>query len=185
MKTVKRVLILHGWGADSGSNWFPWLKKTMERRGFAAYCPDLPDSEMPQLPEWLKAAEIAKPFDSTLSAVGHSLGAVTLLRLLEGMGKKEKIDKAILVSGFARDLGIEEIRKFIEASFDWDKIRKKAKKFFVIHGANDPVVPVEFGKEVADKLAAEFILERNGWHLNAGAGDFTYPRVAELLEGKS
>jgi len=182
---MMRVLILHGWGADSTSNWFPWLKSTLEKNGFVAYCPDLPNSEMPELEEWLKAASIARPFDSTLSVVGHSLGATAILRLLESLGEKEKIGTAVLVSGFARDLGIAEIGSFLKKPFNWEKIRKKAEKFFVLHSDNDPTVPVYFGREVADNLGGEFILEHGCEHLNAGIGNFTYPRIVELLREKS
>lgn len=181
---MKRLLILHGWGADSKSNWFPWLEKIMEERGYIVYCPDLPDTETPNLERWLKAAEIAAPFDGTLSAVGHSLGAATLLRLLERLGESERIDTAVLVSGFAADIGIEELRNFVEKPFDWEKIRKKAKRFVVMHGDDDPVVPAALGAEIASRLKATFISEHGCGHLSAGIGDFTYPRIVDALEKK-
>lgn len=185
---LKRVLILHGWGANSKSNWFPWLKKTLEER-YVVYCPDLPNSFTPKLSEWLEAAKIARPFDETLSIVGHSLGSVLLLRLLEELGEKEKIDKAIIVSGFARDIGIPLIKGFVARPFKWEKIRKKARRFFVLHSDNDPVVPLELGKEVAQKLNAEMIIEKNGGHLNLGIDEngrqsFSYYRLARIISGE-
>ncbi len=181
---MKRLLVLHGWGADSRSNWFPWLKATMEEKGHNVYCPDLPDTETPNLERWLRAAEIAAPFDRTLSAVGHSLGGTTLLRLLEKLGESEKIETAVFVSGFAADIGIEELQNFVEKPFDWEKIRKKAKRFIVMHSDDDPVVPVALGKEIASRLKATFITEHGCGHLNAGIGDFTYPRIVDALEEK-
>jgi len=185
---VKRVLILHGWGANSKSNWFPWLKETLEER-YIVYCPNLPNSLTPKLSEWLEATKVARPFDENLSIVGHSLGSVLLLRLLEDLKEKEKINKAIIVSGFARSIGIPLIKEFVARPFKWEKIREKARKFFVMHSDNDPIVPLELGKEVAQKLNAELIIEKNGGHLNLGIDEngnqsFSYPRLAKIIESE-
>jgi predicted alpha/beta hydrolase family esterase len=30
---MKRVIIIHGWEASPESNWFPWLKNELEKKG--------------------------------------------------------------------------------------------------------------------------------------------------------
>lgn len=182
---MKRVLIVHGWGANGQSNWFPWLARQLKKSGVVAYSPNLPKSIWPNSQEWLaEMRKIAQPMDRTLSVVGHSLGSVALLRLLESFSENEKIEKAIFVSGFARDLGISALASFFSKPFDWSKIKRGAEEFFVIHSDDDPVVPFEFGKELAEKLSARFIVEHNLGHLNAGIGDCTYPLLLDLLGAK-
>src|SRR3989338_1575400 len=148
---IKRVLILHGWGGNSQSNWFPWLKEELEKKGVKVYCPDLPNSESPNQQEWLDAIRKAVgKFDESLSIVGHSLGAVSILRILESLEENEKIDKAILVSGFARNLIGNDIASFFEDGFNWEKIRKKANKIIEINSDNDPYVPLEEGEKLKE-----------------------------------
>ncbi|MEM4166387.1 MAG: alpha/beta fold hydrolase [Candidatus Bilamarchaeaceae archaeon] len=180
------MLILHGWGANSESNWFPWLKKTLEKKGITVYAPDLPNSIWPNADEWInKIKKTASPFDNSLSIVGHSLGTVAALRTLETLDKKEKVERVILVSGFAKDLGVAPLSSFFKKPFDWKKIKQKSDSFIVIHSEDDEVVPFEYGKELAHKLDAKFITERQLGHLNAGIGNFTYPRIVELLGAKN
>lgn len=179
---MKRVLILHGWGADSSSNWFPWLKQQLEQKGIEVYCPDLPNSQQPKQSEWLAAIrKTVGSFDSTLSIIGHSLGAVAVPRILETLSEKEKIDKAILVSGFSQNVGIAEINDFFQKPFDWKKIRQKAKHFTVINSDDDPYVPLEFGEAVAKELGVKLTVEHKAGHINLGTGYFKYERVLQLL----
>ncbi|MFH1222274.1 MAG: alpha/beta fold hydrolase [Candidatus Micrarchaeota archaeon] len=180
------MLILHGWGADSTSNWFPWLKQQLEQKGITAYCPNLPSSMLPRKAAWLEAARKAVgKYDESLSIIGHSLGAVAILRILESFGKGEKIDKAILVSGFAKNVGLLEINDFFRGAYDFVKIRKNANKFFVINSDDDPFVPLSYGEEMAKQLNAKFLVEHKAGHINAGTGHLSYQRVLELLEEKN
>lgn len=38
----KQALILQGWYQKPNSNWYPWLKKELEKRGYKVFLPDLP-----------------------------------------------------------------------------------------------------------------------------------------------
>ena len=127
---MANFLILHGWGANGRSNWFPWLKTKLETLGHKVYCPNLPNTDNPDQEEWLNAIRKIDglKFDENLSIIGHSLGSIAILRILENLADNERINKAILVSGFTRALSISELENFFKTPFNWKKIQKKANK---------------------------------------------------------
>ena len=103
--------------------------------------------------------------------------------MLESFDDSERVKAVVLVAGFAKDLGISEIRNFVDRDFDWKKIRKKAKKFIVINSDNDPFIELSEGERMAKLLCAEFIVEHDAGHINEGSGFTKYPRLLELLRG--
>jgi len=174
-----RVLILHGWNSDSKDNWFPWLKEKLEAKGIVVYCPDLPNSDSPQQAAWLQ--KINKVIDSDLVIVGHSLGTIAALRLLENLKTRQKIIATILVAGFTQDFGVKAISDFFKTPFNWNKIRKNSAKFVVISSDSDPYLPISEGQKLAENLNAEFIIEKNAGHIDIESGFSKYDRVLELV----
>ncbi len=43
-----RFVLLHGFEGSAKTNFFPWLKKTLEERGYEVECPELPNSMDPK-----------------------------------------------------------------------------------------------------------------------------------------
>ena len=176
-----RVLILHGWGANSESNWFQWLKKELENKGVRVYCPNLPDSDYPKMKEWLKVInDLIGNFDDVV-IIGHSLGAVAIPRILEKLKGDEKIKAGILVSGFVNNPNIEEINDFFKERVDWEKVRSKAGKFYIINSDNDPYVPIKEAELLHQKLGGELIIEKGLGHINAGSGFLEYKKVLDII----
>jgi len=54
---VRKILVLHWWEADSKSNWFPWLKTTLEKEKIEVIIPNLPEAHAPILNDWLNTAK--------------------------------------------------------------------------------------------------------------------------------
>lgn len=178
-----KLFIFHCWGGDSRSCWRGWLADIMRKKGAEVTSPDFPNTNEPELGEWLEAVrkEVSK-FDEDWVLVSHSLGGPTILRLLESFEEDEKVGAVIMVAAFARDLGIPEIRSFVENDFDWEKIKSKAGRFVIINSDNDPFIELEEGKRLADLLGAELVVEHGAGHINEGAGYTSYPRILEFLE---
>ena len=181
MTKTKDAIIVHGWGADSQSNWFSWLAQELKKRGFSVQVPNFPNTNSPKLTEWLKFFEENITINKDTILIGHSLGVPFILRFLEKLPEGQKIKAAFFVSGFERPLDCKEIENFVDKPFDWKKIRKGCEKFVVIHSDNDPYVPLQIGKDLAKSLNAELVIEHAADHLNAPGGYLSYPKLLNLV----
>ncbi len=179
-----KFFLFHCWGGDGRSCWSGWLQDELRVAGFEVLSPDFPETQNPKLEAWLATARGVvpefRPEDGWV-LVSHSLGGPAILRLLETFGPDEKAKAVILVAGFAKDLGIGEIRNFVERDFNWEKIKGKAEKFILINSDNDPYIELSEGKRMAGLLGAEFIVEHGAGHINEGAGFTKYARLMEII----
>lgn len=191
---MTKIIIIHGWGADSTSNWFPWLADELKAKGFDVAVPDFPNSQTPQLSEWIDTLQsILNPKGSKTTRlenvilVGHSLGAPFILRFLEQLNQPQKgspfvaVKAAILVSGFERSLGFSETDNFVVKPFNWEKIKTSCDKFIVINSDDDPYIPLSIGYALAKSLGVVLTIEHNAGHIKAPGGFLAYPRVRDLI----
>jgi len=200
------IFLFHCWGGNGRSCWSGWIADQLKvlspesplarRPGQGTHgsftpsgrvlLPDFPNTSNPELEEWLATTRKLVPrFEPKEEwvLVGHSLGCPTILRLLETFNDSERAKAVILIAGFANDLGISEIRNFVDHDFDWKKIKKKAKKFVIINSDNDPFIELSEGERMSKLLGAEFIVEHDAGHINEGSGFTKYPRLLGLLSG--
>ncbi|MBU0635642.1 alpha/beta hydrolase [Candidatus Micrarchaeota archaeon] len=177
----KQVLLIHPWGGKHPQHWLSWLEEQLREKRFETFYPDLPNPDTPNIQEWLgELKKVPVTFNESLVLVGHSLGCPTILHILQNLKEGEKVGLVVLVAGFARDLGIPEVKNFVEKSFDWEKIHSKANKFVVIFSDNDPYIPVPESDFLAKQLKITPVLESQADHIRAP--DFgPYPRVLKLI----
>ena len=179
------AFIFHGTAGHSQENWFPWLKKKLEERGFEVIVPQFPTPEN-QTPEaWL---EVFRPYqhlwDEHTLVFGHSLGGAFLLRVLEEV--EVEIRAAFLVAAPIGILPIKNIatdKPFLEKSFDWETIRSRAQDFFIFHSDNDPFMNPENGKQLAGHLGVELNLVPGAGHFNTASGYTTFEALLEKVDG--
>ncbi|MCL1876813.1 alpha/beta hydrolase [Candidatus Saccharibacteria bacterium] len=123
-------------------------------------------------------------FDGNTILVGHSCGATYICDILN-RERREPIRASFLVGGFIEDIGDDfyDSRNytFTHANFDWSLIKKYARKIVVLHGDNDPYVPVSAAKNLAKKLDIDPIFIKGGGHLNAEAGYTKFPYLLDLI----
>lgn len=174
--------MIHGWGGTPDEGWRPWLKEQLEKREFLVHVPLMPNTTQPKMHEWVAfLAKIVHVPDIDCYLVGHSLGAVTILRYLATLEVGQKIGGAILVAGFADDLGIPELSNFFKTPMPWEKIKKRCQKFVVVQSDNDPYVPFTQGELLRDKLLAENIVVPNMRHFSGDDGITQVPVILEIL----
>jgi predicted alpha/beta hydrolase family esterase len=180
------ILLFHCWGGNGRSCWSGYIQDELTKAGVQVLAPTFPHTDEPVLAEWLTEARRLVPRfepEDEWVLVSHSLGGPAILRLLESFGKGEKVKTVILVAGFAKDLGIPQIRGFVEKEFDWERIGRGADRFIVINSDNDQFIPLEEGERMARMLGkkCEFLIEHGAGHINEGAGFTKYPRLLDLI----
>ncbi|MCX6774529.1 MAG: GNAT family N-acetyltransferase [DPANN group archaeon] len=179
------VIIVHGTKGSPEGNWFPWLKEELEKSGCKVFVPKFPTPEGQNLDNWLKEfSKYKQHLDENSIVVGHSLGPAFLLSVIEQLNKP--IKAAFFVAGFLGLLGNEEFdnlnKSFTTRNFDWDKIKKNCKKFYVINSDDDPYVPLQRGKELAKNLKAKLVVMKKSGHINQEFGFTKLPMLLDMIK---
>lgn len=158
----KKMLIIHGWEADSRSNWFPRAKTYFEKNGYEVFVPDLPGGYSPNFNAWMEIIKKNSP-DKDWIIIGHSLGGVAALRFLETSLKP--IKQLILVATPFEKMNFEKLAEFLDKPFDWAQIKKNVSKINLVYESDDPVVPLNHGKQYSKALNASLKVIDGSLHL--------------------
>ena len=177
-------LIVHGAYGHPQENWIPWLRKELELLNYEVIAPHFPTPENQSLDTWIAVFE---PYREELTGdaivIGHSLGAAFLLTILEGLACP--IQAAYFVAGFISPLGNPLFdkfnRTFVEKSFEWERIKRNVKRFYVFHADNDPYVPLEKAQELAACLGVEVTMVKGAGHFNEESGYTRFPLLLERI----
>jgi len=178
--TDRHALIFHGTGGTSDGNWFPWLKQELERDGYRVAVPQFPTPEGQSLESWLEALDGYSDYIQPSSVlIGHSLGGLFTLRVLERFGP---VYGAVFVSA---PIGVRPIRfydsdhAFSGFDFDWARITANANHRAVFHSNDDPYVSLANGEELAQHLGVDLTFIPDAGHLNAESG---YTKLSPVLD---
>jgi uncharacterized protein len=179
---MKRVFIIHGYTGYPHKNWFPWLKSELEQEGARATVPAMPNTDAPQLSEWLPhlTRVIGQPNSETF-LVGHSLGCITILQYLSALPEGSRIGGAVLVAGFAEPILFHELDNFFTPPLEAEKIKSACPKLEVINSDNDEYVPLWQGQRIADRFNATLTVLNGAGHINQSSGFTQLPVVLEKL----
>jgi predicted alpha/beta hydrolase family esterase len=191
----KSCLIIYGVAGSYKENWFPWLKKSLEEKGWNAVVPNLPDAEHPDVEIWNRELlKAAADFNENSLIVGHSMGVPAGLYLLQSLGKK--IGKFIAAAPVNPrqpwekhkinypDLDWQAVQNFANIKLDWEKLKTLAEEIIFYYSDDDIYVPeksVDYYKE--NLPDADFRLRRGAGHFNKSAGFTEFPELlAEILK---
>jgi predicted alpha/beta hydrolase family esterase len=72
-----KVILMHGKDTDPSKKWYPWFAKEVLKMGIGFFAPLLPDSDDPDIDQWITKLEKGNPDENTI-LVGHSRGGVLL-----------------------------------------------------------------------------------------------------------
>ncbi|OGI93781.1 hypothetical protein A3A03_00830 [Candidatus Nomurabacteria bacterium RIFCSPLOWO2_01_FULL_40_18] len=180
------IFIFHGTEGYPEENWFPWLKEKLEAKGCKVIVPQFPTPPIipAKILEWFDVLkDYQKDINDNTIFIGHSLGGVFTLRILE---KLRHPVKAVFLTG--TPIGIQPIlnyyrdNSFSGFDFDWENIKNKSKNFVVFQSDNDPYVGLENGKELAKNLGIELSFIPNAGHFNKKAGYTKFEKLWNKLE---
>lgn len=177
-----KVILLHSTDGNDQSNWIPWMKQQLEKRGFEVYAPSLPNAAYPNGEEWTEFIIQNTPFeiDNDTIIIGHSAGAALIPMLLCKLPSETKIKKAILVSSFCTDLGWDKLKDLHNIKIDYNDVKQKCNNFIFLHSDNDPYAPLEEAQELAAKLGGKLIVIKGQGHFNLYASP-KYNKFPKLL----
>jgi len=182
--SIERYIIIHGTKGSPDGNWFPWLRTILSERGAEVVVPRMPTPEGQTLDVWLSSfAEQVRKVDESSCIIGHSIGAVFLLRYLER--SRYPIGASIFVAGLISSIGIPEYdhlnSTFVAGEYDWEIIKRNAGRIVCMMGDNDPYVPLSQPKHMAQSLGVEPLIIVGGGHLNSESGHHEFPELLKML----
>lgn len=177
------VVLVHGWLSTPHHHWFPWLKKKLQAMGFEVVAPAMPHAIKPDKDKWLdkleKTVALLNPARTIL--VGHSLGVPTILYFLQ-KHRGRKFLHVVLVSGLARRIPfLDKIATGYDMDFDWKYLSSKAGSWTVIHGDQDPIVPIEESRWMARNLQTKLWVEKGQGHFTQYVGVFKLRDVLKAI----
>ena len=181
---MKRVFIIHGWEGNPNSNWQPWLKNELIKKGYEVVAPQMPNPNEPQCKDWVNSLNklVGTPTSSDYF-VGHSLAVIAILRYFEQLKIGQEVGGAVLVSGFPDSLGIEQHHGFFDGPVNWESVKSHCKNFVVLQSDNDPYVPMSHGKKLKENLGANLIIKHNAGHISKDAGFVELPEALNAILG--
>jgi len=184
----KRVFIIHGWSGNPKEGWFPWLKRELEKRGFAVTVPAMPTPNEPKIETWIPFLSnlVGKP-DNQTYFVGHSIGCQTIIRYLQTLPTGVKIGGAVFVAGWynLRNLETEEEKRiagpWVNKPRDDKKIREAVNHAVAIFSDNDPFVIPDNQRSWKERVGAKIILEHNKGHFSGSDGAKKLPSALKAV----
>jgi predicted alpha/beta hydrolase family esterase len=180
---MKNALIVHGTEGYPTENWFDWLRQELENEGWKIWVPQLPESDKPDVGRYNKFLFSNKDwkFDSESIIVGHSSGAVATLGILQDLPEGIQIDTAYFIGIFKDAKGWDSLEGLFARPFDFEKIKKSAKRFIFIHSDDDPYCPKEDAQYFAEKLGGELIVQKGQKHFSIETAGESYSKFPFLL----
>lgn len=190
---MKQVLILHGGNSFStdaayleslkskvldydrllySDNWRGWIANNLA--DYDVLSPAMPNSANAKFHEWQIYFEKLLPFlTDDVQIVGHSLGAMFLVKYLQANPLQRKIKRLVLLAPAYDDNSREDLGSFGINSAN--KLPESAHEIHIFHSQDDPVVPFsELAKYSADIPDAVI-------HRFTNASHFLEPTFPELL----
>lgn len=182
---MKNAIILHGNDNTPEGNWFRWLEKELQDRGYEVWLPQMPDSHLPNTDKYNRLLlNHGFDFNSETILIGHSSGAVAILHLLQELPEDVKTKAAFLVGAFKGEEGVASRREFFPKPFDFEKIKSRCGKFVFIHSDNDPYCPLSDAEFLSKKLGGELVVKQGQGHFNLETGPQykQFPLLLDLIE---
>ncbi len=194
---MKQILIIHGGSSYSSYNsyiydlknseveysrllssqsWRNWIASKL--REYDVLTPTMPNSANAKFSEWsIYFEKILKLLESDFQLVGHSLGAMFLVKYLHSKPLKNKAQRIVLIAPGYNDESKEEMGSFKIKSAK--NIIISSDKIHLFYSKNDPIVPYsELAKFQADIPDATIHSFENKYHF----WDDTFPELLNLLK---
>jgi len=186
VRSVQRVVIVHGYESSPEANWFPWLQSVLEAEGVAVTVVPLPDPDAPDKAAWEDAVSAALGVpDAKTVVVAHSLGVVTVLRVLAALPERWELGGLVLVAGFTEPLeALPELNDFLATDVDVERVATCIGQRTVLRSDTDPFVPPGASDDLAKRLDARLQVHPGAGHFMADDGVTRLPALLDVIRSK-
>lgn len=176
---TKQALILHALYDKPESNWYPWLKTELEKKGYAAHVPDLPtlQNDIPELEPPLSFITTHFKIDEETIIIGHSIGCLIALHLAETI----VYEKMILVAGWDYDDLYAPHRLYWKTPINHEAIKRNVKEIYCITSDNDPYVTAFQIEEMTKRLNGKYVLIPGAGHFIEKTGITKIPKILQYF----
>ncbi len=183
--SMKRAFIIHRWDGNPKSDWYPWLKRELENKGFKVEVPTMPNTSEPKISDWVNhLRKVIGKLDKETYFIGHSIGCQTIMRFLEKENYDGKIGKVIFVAGWFKLDNLESgevetiANPWMNTPIDFNKVKQKLSKLRVFLSTNEPYGFVEENiKTFKEKLNAKVIIKKDRGHFTENDGVNELPEI--------
>jgi len=182
---MKRAFIIHRWDGTPKSDWYPWLKKELEKKGFKVEVPTMPNTSEPKINDWVNhLKKVVGKLDNETYFIGHSIGCQAIMRFLEKENYNGQLGNVVFVAGWFKldNLEGKEVEAianpWIDISIDFNKIKPKLSKLSVFLSTNEPYGFIEENsKTFKDGLGAKITTLKDRGHFTADDGVNKLPEI--------
>jgi hypothetical protein len=174
-----RIAIIHGnHGSTADTCWIPWLKTELEKQDFVVNAPTMPDNFYAKASIWLPYMEKELNCDETTIVIGHSSGALAVMRYAEN----HKILGSVLIAAAHTDLGseVERASGYFNTPWLWDKIKANQQWIIQLASPDDPYIPIIEAQYIHNNLDTEYYEFPNRGHFL----DNTIPEALSIVLNK-
>lgn len=154
--TKPKIFIFPGNGNShiDTDNWYAWVRDELRRQGYEVFANDMPDPLDAHANIWIPYIARVIGGDQKVILVGHSSGAVAILRYLETY----KVFGAILVGVNYTDLGFPEEKEsgYYSDPWQWDKIKKNVDWIAQFTSRDDPYISEMESRHIHAQLGTKY-----------------------------
>lgn len=186
-----KVLVVHGSLGSPFENWFPWLHRELEEEGVVCHIPSFPTPDGQSFDKWRELLDYYRAvgvFTSETIAIGHSAGAVFLVKYL--IEAQFSIPGLITVAGYNNFYANNLFMDKLNASLYTQRTREishLAQERVAFFSESDPFIPLAHLASFAEELQASKHSVPGGGHFNSASGYREFPdllkAVLQLKEG--
>ena len=180
---MKSAYLFHDAFSDPVSDWYQWMKTSLEGMGYFVVVPSFPTPAGQSLSSWQAVVKDAmKKWDEGTIVIGHGAGGAFAMRMVQDA--EQPIHGLFLVASYGGKInhaGFDRVNEtFFAQPFDFAKIKNNAMVIESFSGQGDPFVPLSASEELANNLGVSNQVIPDGGHVTRADG---FTQCVAVLQG--
>ena len=175
---MKAMIIPGNGNTPITNNWNLYVKSELEKLSVEVIAENMPDADLAREKFWIPFMEQKMGKDENVILIGHSSGAVAIMRFLEN----HKILGTVLVGACYTDLAEEKekISGYYNRPWNWEKIKENAGWIIQFASTDDPYISKEEFRHINNMLETEYHEYKNRGHFD----EIEFPELVFCLRMK-